>query len=756
MVRQLVRQAVRIRDADPAAQQHAQLRRYVEDLCDGVDFARVADFLGELIAVPSTERPCPELRAARSDPQIMATWLGRSFGEWLSGECARGPLLLVLEDLHWGDLPSVTYLGEGLRALTTKPLMLLALARPEVHDSFPNIWPFAEKNELVLGRLAPRAAERLVRAALGEGLARESVARIVERADGNAFYLEELIRRVAEGAGDTLPQTVLALVQSRLERLEPEGRRILRAASVFGEVFWTNGIAALLGAVDPEDPGAWLEALARGEMISAVREGSHPDDHEYVFRHGLLREAAYAMLTDEDRTTGHRLAAQWLEQVGEKDPLILADHFELGGQPQRAGSWLSKAAVSALEGGSTHDAILLCDRAFACGVDDAQRPMLWGKRAAAFMERGDLISAVASGREAMNLLPAGSPGWFACAGNLFSTGVLLNDQTVTMPVLQAILSAPVPTELSLEYARAISSTSFGLTAIGALEVARSLLERTESMEKEDLIDSLSVARMGPARSYLDLVTGNLGSAFQCLLRARSIADRMLHATDQAMSRMLLVGAYAEAGDCSGAETVERELLSICDAAGRRFFLDRGAILLARAKLNAGRVAEAVEHLRPLLGQADPQLVLSARSRLAHAFIGSGDWDSASGEAEASLANAGTFPSTQSTALAAIARIALHRGQLTEALSFAERGLAEESRGSWFYDGSVLRFSRAEALWGLRREDEARIAIGKARDRVLRIVASLHDPKLRHSYVTGIAVNARTLSLAEEWIGEDGS
>jgi hypothetical protein len=348
MVRQLVRQAVGLRDGDPANEQHARLRAYVADVCREGDFRRIADFLGELIRVPSTDRPSPELRAARNDAQIMAVWLGRSFGEWFAAECARKPLLVVLEDLHWGDLPSVMYLREALRTLANKPLMVLGLARPEVHEAFPDLWGSAEKNEVALGRLVPRAAERLVRAALGDEVAQDTVAGIVERADGNAFFLEELIRRVAEGGGETLPETVLALVQSRLEQLEPEARRIVRAASVFGEVFWTGAVAALLGTTNPADLGAWLEDLARRELVSFAPSRRYPGEREYVFRHGLVREAAYAMLTEADRTTGHRLAGDWLERMGENDALMMADHFEKGGEPRRAVPWLVQAAQAGM------------------------------------------------------------------------------------------------------------------------------------------------------------------------------------------------------------------------------------------------------------------------------------------------------------------------------------------------------------------------------------------------------------------------
>ncbi|HTB79218.1 MAG TPA: protein kinase, partial [Polyangiaceae bacterium] len=341
MVRQLVREAVGLREGDPAPEQHDKLRKHLASVCKEPSSERIADFLGELLAVPSSDTPSPQLRAARNDPMIMAGWVARSFGEWLAAECRAQPLLVVLEDLHWGDAASVTFLGAGLRSLASRPFMILALGRPGVRDAFPNLWAGTEKSEVLLGRLLPRAAERLARAALGPETSAEVVGRIVERADGNAFYLEELIRRVAEGGADTLPETVLALVQARLGQLETGARRVVRAASVFGETFWRGAVAALLGgARDEGDLDGWLRELAEREIVSASHDGRYPGESEFAFRHSLLREAAYVMLTDDDRATGHRLAGGWLERAGEKDALTMADHFERGGEPARAVPWL--------------------------------------------------------------------------------------------------------------------------------------------------------------------------------------------------------------------------------------------------------------------------------------------------------------------------------------------------------------------------------------------------------------------------------
>ena len=102
--------------------------------------------------------------------------------------------------------------------LCDRPFMVLVLARPEVSDLLPRLWEDRGVQHLRLGDLTARASRKLVTEALGDGADEGTVATIAERAAGNAFYLEELIRSVAHGSLHTLPPTVMAMVQTRLER----------------------------------------------------------------------------------------------------------------------------------------------------------------------------------------------------------------------------------------------------------------------------------------------------------------------------------------------------------------------------------------------------------------------------------------------------------------------------------------------------------------------------------------------------------
>ncbi|MEI8254656.1 MAG: AAA family ATPase [Deltaproteobacteria bacterium] len=161
-----------VRDAaglGPEEHDHEKLRRHVESLPGLVSSGRVAEFLGELVGAPTTSAPGPALRAARSDGQLMADWLRRIAVEWLGALAGRGSTVIVLEDAHWGDAPTFTCLAEALRVHSKLPLSVLIFARPELDALLPPGLRSAQ--EIALEPLRPRAAERLVRAVLGDAIA---------------------------------------------------------------------------------------------------------------------------------------------------------------------------------------------------------------------------------------------------------------------------------------------------------------------------------------------------------------------------------------------------------------------------------------------------------------------------------------------------------------------------------------------------------------------------------------------------------
>jgi hypothetical protein len=144
--------------------------------------------------------------------------------------------------------------------------------------------------------------------------------------------------------------------------------------------------------------------------------------------------------------------------------------------------------------------------------------------------------------------------------------------------------------------------------------------------------------------------------------------------------------------------------------------------------------------------------MSARALIARALVMAGDLVSGTREASINLADGAAFPTVQSSTLAALTLAELRRGRPAEALELSIKGLDGESRTPWPTLGSLLRLLHAEALHDLGHTEAARVAIREARDRVLRISATLDDePMLRESYLADIDANARTLKRASEWL-----
>ncbi|WP_437820323.1 serine/threonine-protein kinase [Sorangium sp. So ce1078] len=363
LLQRALRRGLGLHDGEPIASRRREIRGRVERRCGAAAGARIAPYLAELAGVPSPDGGDAHLEAARRRPPLLSEALRLAWEGFLDAECAAQPVLLVLDDLQWGDLPTVALVEAALRRLRGRPFAVLAMARPDVRDRFPGLWEPHLLREICLPPLPAAGGEQLVREALGARASADLVRAIVERADGNAFYLEEQIRAAARGRTSAPPETVLAMVQTELDALEPEARRVLRAASVFGEAFSEAGVAALVGRAELARE---LDELVRREAIVRLGARSADGHAAYRFRHALLREAAYGMLTEGDRRLGHALAGGFLAERGEAAPMALAEHFERGGEPGRAAAAYLAAARQALSSNDPAAALARAARGIDC------------------------------------------------------------------------------------------------------------------------------------------------------------------------------------------------------------------------------------------------------------------------------------------------------------------------------------------------------------------------------------------------------
>jgi serine/threonine protein kinase len=331
LLAQVVRHALGLVDSESL---EARRQKILARVARGPNGTQLAEILGELVGTPfETVDDRSEPGAKGQDLDLPGEQVRQAFLSFLQAECAVQPVVIVLEDLHWGDLPTIKLIYASLRALADQPFMVLALARPEVHEMYPQLWADHSVQEIRLRRLPRRASEQLVRQGLGNAIDDGTVNSLVERSERHAAYLDEMIRALAEGKATATPPAVLAMVQARIEKLDPAARRVLRAASIFGDTFWRGGVEALVG---DGDTAAWLSVLVEQGIIAGNDDGRFPTEVEFRFRNPLVREAAYEMLTQDDRVAGHWLAGQWLEQVGETDLGSVEQHFERcgsGGEP---------------------------------------------------------------------------------------------------------------------------------------------------------------------------------------------------------------------------------------------------------------------------------------------------------------------------------------------------------------------------------------------------------------------------------------
>jgi tetratricopeptide (TPR) repeat protein len=627
-----------------------------------------------------------------------------------------------------------------------------------VHEVFPRLWAGRGVQEIRLGELTRKASERLVRDVLGDKLPQAAVAKLVERAAGNAFYLEELIRAAAEGSGDELPGSLVAMVQARLERLEPDARRVLRAASIFGQVFWRSGIQSLLGETNtPELLDEWLAELVDRETVTRRPESKFPGEDEFMFRHALVRDAAYAMLTADDARIGHSLAARWLGGVGESDAMTMAEHLERGGQAPEAIEWWKLAAEHALEGNDFEQVVARAERAVACGASGAMMGQLRVMQAEAHRWRGELAGAEACSLDAMRLLPRGSPLWFNAVGDLALASGRRGKPAQLSMVGQMLLDFSKQRALTGPHAVAAARAATQLLLSGKQDVAALLLDQLDSVPSEVTAKNPAVAaRIQVARFYRAICGGDPASGVDIAAEAAELFERSGDLRNACNMRGDTAYAQVELGAYQEAKATLGEVISLSARLGSLHYpatVAKHNLGMVLARLGALDEAETTEReaLEAFRTKGDRRMEGRSRIFLAEIFLLAGDLEKATNEAEEAVKTLSVAPPARAHALAVSAQVKLAKGD-------TDRALAEALEADTLLQQVVLdegeatvRLVHAEALFAAGKTEEARTAIATARARLLERAARIRDAEQRRSFLEAVPENARTLSLAERWI-----
>jgi tetratricopeptide (TPR) repeat protein len=748
MVAQALRSAASVSAGEASAVRAQKLRARVARNVAPEETARVTAFLGEMIGVRANI-DVPELRAAREDARLMGDQIRRAWEDFVAAECAVQPVVLVLEDLHWGDVASVQLVDSALRHAADRPLFVLAVARPEVLEVFPRIWEGRALEMIHLRELKRTSCVAMVREALGD-VAPELLIDIVDRAAGNAFYLEELVRAVAEGRGGALPETVIAMVEARLEAIGPEARHVLRAASIFGQVFWGGGVAALLGGAERTLAVTdWLDELARREIITARRDTRFTGQREYVFRHAIVRETAYAMLTDDDRALGHRLAGGWLRAAGETSARVLAEHFELGRDRVEAADYYRAAALDALEGNDLAGAIALGERAVTMGAVGRSLGKIRLLQAEAHLFRAEPVEAEACARAALERLPRGTGEWLRAAGALAEAA---GKRSLREPLFEAraLVADVLPdAERVRDFAYAGARIVAALVTIGEHGLARSMLAAMLDAEPIAASEPVAQAWICNARSWMAMVDGDIGAS---LIFDRAVADAFESVDNLRLAcehrafvgyDMLTLGAHAEA------EVALREALATADRLGLASVAAMAMHNLGAARVFAGDfdAARAVEAraIAAYVGQGDRRMEGGSRDYLAMIHLRAGDLHLAEDEARRAIAVLDDAPPIRAQALSTLSRVLLEQGRLEDALEAATEAMRIlELIGTVGEGDSGCRLAYAEALTALGRP-EGKAAYASARAALLARADRITDSAWRSSFLERVPDHAQTIA-----------
>jgi class 3 adenylate cyclase/tetratricopeptide (TPR) repeat protein len=330
---EVIRAEFEIIDTDSSEAAWEKLRAGVEVLMQELGEDEPSDRNAALIARPlGIELPEDVPQVETDDPQRMRESLFSAVRACVEAISRRHPLVLALEDIHWADegmLDLIEYLARWVRG----PALLLCLARDELLERRPG-WGGGRRNatSISLEPLTISETRELVSALFPDDDS-GAVPLVAERAGGNPLFAEEMVNRLLEEGtldAETLPDTVHSLLAARLDSLEPLERRMLQHAAVVGQTFWEG---SLRDAASQEglDLAEVLDALQEKDLIVPSAGSRLTGEHEYAFKHVLIRDVAYQMLPKTVRSRKHMDVGTFIEErAGERADAVVAlvaDHY---------------------------------------------------------------------------------------------------------------------------------------------------------------------------------------------------------------------------------------------------------------------------------------------------------------------------------------------------------------------------------------------------------------------------------------------
>ena len=563
------------------------------------------------------------------------------FDAWrriLEGIARRRPLVLVLEDVHWGDdglLDFVEHVARWARG----PILVVALGRPELLERRPR---WADDGALgAVVTLAPLEREQavsLIGDLLGPGTPPDLPDALLEAVAGNPLYCEEIVRMLVdrgvvrlEGAGRAelaaaletveVPRSIQGLLAARLDTLGSREKSLLQDAAVVGRTFWIGAVAEL-GGVSPHELGPLIDDLERKGFVARREPARLSGEREYAFHHVLVRDVAYDSLPKAARAAKHAATARWAElQAGARADEIaelLATHLvqalrwldelgEVDGERRRiegdAWRWTRAAGDRAGRLWQQREAVrwlrTALDLGERIGRSDVEQAEAWESYARA----SDGIAPV----------PDVVQAWEEALARYERAGRVRDSGRAEAWIAHAATWDEDATEARRRAERAVfrldalgesTDLAFALYVLGRHHLERDELDRAEPLLRRAVAVA---ARVGDAGAQ---ARANISLGWT--LHARHRADETIPLFDEALEvaraagdlallldalEAVLSAAVEVTGDYARAEALNREAIEVAQRAGNLQKLARAQLNLGYLLREVGRLDEAAEPLR---------------------------------------------------------------------------------------------------------------------------------------------------------------
>lgn len=624
-----------IQDSDSLSAVHQKMERgFADFLPDDERAIEKAHIVGQLIGFDFSASPY--LRGLMQDPRQLRSLGFATLTRFFVTAAETYPVVLIADDLHWADrgsLDALSHLCAHVPAST--PFLVIVTARPALFERFPD-WGLglSTARRLELKPLQPEESRTLLEQILQKAreIPRPLRDLLVNGAEGNPFYLEELVKMLIDShvihpgqeyweidlsrlKTASIPPTLAGVLQARLDRLGWFERASLQRASIVGRVFWESALKALspeasAGQARLEES---LAALRAKELIYHSPDSTFDGTEEYAFKHALLRDVTYETVLKRHRQQYHALVAEWLSQAsGERRGeylSVIAEHYEKAGDNDRAVAVLLEAGERALNLSAFDEAFRFFQRALHLLHPRQTRDLahIHLKIGEAFYRAGEFNDSIKNTEKALQLARELSSSILltACLAQLGQIYAEMGDYPHAEQTLRQALpmarAAGIPARPTL--ARVLYGLGNVYWRLNQPEQARGFCE-----ESRDLARALGDTHtLLLALNRLGVVMGALGDSIaeeelyrEALSLAVSVGNR-----ERAAVALNNLGALAdERGDLPGAQKYYLQAIEMAREIGAQQSLALYLINLGHSEIRLGRLNEAADHLREGLALAD--------------------------------------------------------------------------------------------------------------------------------------------------------